>query len=83
MGRKQREALVDHELCHCYVDIVNGDYFPKLEEHDLTEFKGVVRRHGFWMSDIREFVQVAIESDEDIQTNLFNQQKQSHLKAVK
>lgn len=48
----QKLYLVDHELCHAYVD---GDKL-RLLPHDLEEFGGCVVRHGIdIMPDIREF----------------------------
>lgn len=51
----QQEALVDHELCHCRVD-ADGPY---LANHDLEEFRQIVRRHGFWKPDIQAFCEEA------------------------
>lgn len=69
---EQKEALVDHELCHCAISCdTDGD--PKLDDqgrkvwrirrHDLEEFKEVYERHGAWKSDIRDFVAARIEAD--------------------
>lgn len=41
----QRRALLDHELCHCYV-ASNGDV--SLRGHDIEEFDAIIRRYGFW-----------------------------------
>jgi hypothetical protein len=64
LDRKQRTALVDHELMHCTMeekfDKDGNDYWvPKTRPHDLEEFKSVVERHGFWRSEIEEFAEVA------------------------
>ncbi len=57
----QRLALVDHELCHCGVDVdeQTGAREWVLVDHDLEEFSAVVQRHGLWKSDLRSFVAVA------------------------
>lgn len=47
----QQEALIDHELCHCRKDD-DGFY---IADHDLEEFRQIVRRHGFWKPDIQAF----------------------------
>ncbi len=51
----QQQALIDHELCHCRKD---GDGFY-LADHDLEEFRQIVRRHGFWKPDIQAFCEEA------------------------
>ena len=74
LSPRQREALVDHELCHCGVEVDadgyprlrGGEYVWKLWGHDLEEFKAVVERHGMWLRDIEEF-QLALG-----QTSLFD-----------
>jgi len=44
----QRNALVDHELCHCYFD----EWKPKILGHDIEEFAEVIERHGLWRNDL-------------------------------
>lgn len=41
----QREALVDHELCHCTVD---EDEVASLVPHDIEMFEANFERYGFW-----------------------------------
>ena len=53
LNEKQRRALVDHELCHLWVD---EDGELKLIGHDLEEFGAVVSRHGLWREDITRFL---------------------------
>lgn len=52
----QRRALVDHELCHCKVDL-DDDGEPKLSirGHDLEEFGCIIERHGLWSSNVANF----------------------------
>ncbi len=47
---EQREALIDHELCHCGV----GENGAEIRHHDLEEFAAIIQRHGFWRGDIGE-----------------------------
>ena len=47
----KREALVDHELCHCYYDDAG---MPRIAVHDVQEFNEVVRRHGLWSTDLEK-----------------------------
>ena len=59
LSDRQQMALVDHELCHCGYD----DDGPYIKDHDLTEFRAVIARHGMWTDDVKRFVQVATGQD--------------------
>ena len=56
LSEEQRQALVDHELCH-------GTMTPAghwaLRTHDLEEFAEVLARHGLWRKDIEGFMRQA------------------------
>lgn len=45
----QRQALIDHESCHCAVNPETGAF--ELRGHDLEEFAEIVARHGMWRND--------------------------------
>jgi hypothetical protein len=45
MTGSQRRALIDHELCHCYMD---NDGKITMRKHDVEEFHCILERHGFW-----------------------------------
>jgi hypothetical protein len=53
----QRQALVDHELCHFAVgeDEDTGAAILWIRGHDVEEFTGVVERHGLWSPDLETF----------------------------
>lgn len=51
-----RCALIDHELSHFEKDLETGSYF--LVGHDVKEFRGIVRRWGFWKEDLVSFAEV-------------------------
>ena len=51
MNMDQRKAVIDHELCHCQIDL---DGKPSIREHDLEEFAEIIERHGFWREDYGE-----------------------------
>lgn len=53
----QRIALIDHELCHCAWDEVDGA--PSIRGHDLEEFEEIVERHGMWRESLKRFTVVA------------------------
>jgi hypothetical protein len=46
MGTRQREALLDHELCHCQYNGI--DY--SIRGHDFEEFGEIIKRRGLWNS---------------------------------
>lgn len=46
---EQKNALVDHELCHFGVDD-EGNRF--IIPHDLEEFAVIIERHGIWSQGI-------------------------------
>lgn len=50
---KQKIAVIDHELEHCFVD-EGPDGSPKFKivTHDVEEFNCIIRRHGLWKSDL-------------------------------
>lgn len=50
---KQREALVDHELCHCQYDVMEEDPKPKLRKHEFEGFLDEIERHGAWDNTLK------------------------------
>lgn len=82
----QREALMDHELCHCFAELEeqnergNGGWKFKLRKHDLEEFGEVVQRHGLWIKDLQDFMEVAKDA---ATPNLFTDQNAEEPKAEK
>ena len=72
----KRRALVDHELCHALAEYNEDDENPAVKlstkPHDLEEFSCIIRRHGMWRDDIKDFIETAkskgaevVEEDED------------------
>lgn len=54
---RKREALVDHELEHCSVEVDDeGDATLSMRPHDIEEFGSIVGRHGLWSNDLEWFV---------------------------
>lgn len=45
---QQRFALVDHELCHCGIELDDGGAKTKMIPHEVEEFNCIIERHGFW-----------------------------------
>lgn len=50
----QRRALVDHELCHCFVEDDKLTLLP----HDIEEFGSIVSRYGLWRNDVKNFAHI-------------------------
>ena len=55
---EKRRALVDHELCHCWIDLDSEETKLVLVGHDLEEFVQVIQRHGLWRDEVQKFVEV-------------------------
>ena len=53
----QRQALVDHELCH--FERNEKDTGWAIRGHDVEEFTEVIARHGLWLADVQQFVETA------------------------
>lgn len=54
---RKREALVDHELEHCRIEVdEDGDAHLTMRGHDIEEFSSIVGRHGLWSDDLEWFV---------------------------
>ncbi len=52
-----KQALVDHELCHCEYDSEKDKY--STVDHDVTEFVQIVKRWGLWNWEVEAFVKAA------------------------
>ena len=48
MQTSRREALIDHELCHCTF----WDGEAKILGHDIEEFHAIIERRGLWNYDL-------------------------------
>lgn len=59
MSKANKKALVDHELCHCIVEVDDetGEIKPSIVGHDLEEFNCIVARYGLWKTDVKAFVE--------------------------
>lgn len=56
MRPEQREALIDHELCHCRWNEDTLD--ASIRPHDVEEFLEVIQRHGYWWPGAYEAAEV-------------------------
>jgi hypothetical protein len=59
-----RQALLDHELCHCALkydttgepmEDVRGRKIWRTRKHDVEEFSAIVKRHGCYKADLEAF----------------------------
>lgn len=65
MDSARREALIDHELCHCGYSLKSGTW--TIREHDIQEFGVIIQRHGLWTSELMQMGEI------------IDQYKQGHL----
>jgi hypothetical protein len=78
---KQREALIDHELCHC---TMNEEDMPKMRHHDIEEFGCIVERYGLWKSDLITFAHSMTQAPEvQLSLQLLEAKKEGRIEAVK
>jgi hypothetical protein len=60
LDAKQKTALIDHELAHCWAEENDkGELVLSMLEHDLNEFAAIVERYGNWRKDIEQFLRAA------------------------
>lgn len=56
----QKEALVDHELCHCRRKVTeDGVVTWYTVGHPVEDFFEVIERHGYWNRDLKRLGEVA------------------------
>lgn len=62
LTERGKRALIDHELTHCAIE-EDEDGFLNLSivGHSIEEFETIVRRHGLWRQDLRDFVKTGAE----------------------
>ena len=56
----QREALIDHELCHCQWGMDTG---ASIRPHDVEEFTEILQRYGYWWPHAEEFAAAAQQAE--------------------
>ncbi len=56
----QREALIDHQLCHCEW---GEDAGTSIRPHDVEEFTEILERYGYWWPHAEEFAAVAQQAE--------------------
>ena len=50
-GSERRQALVDHQLCHCYF---SGSGGPVIRPHEIEEFNEIIERYGFYTFELQK-----------------------------
>ncbi len=73
LPQSAKEALVDHQLCHCSRgdDDKDGEPTWYIEPHSVEDFNAIIRRHGLWAEDLKLFMK-AVEDSKVKQTELFS-----------
>lgn len=62
LNSTQKQALIDHELCHFeVVSKEDGDSELTMKGHDIEEFRCIVERYGFWSPDLKAFVPTVLQ----------------------
>jgi len=65
LDQTRREALVDHELSHAWIEEKeDGSLSLQLLHHDLEEFMGVVLRRGLWRNEVEQFADVVAQAQQ-------------------
>jgi len=61
-----REAILDHELMHCARGLDDKEGNPRwyIQDHDLTDFVAIVRRHGLWTTTLQNIVKAKEEYEQ-------------------
>lgn len=63
LNEAQRVALVDHELCHAWVEEKeDGTPVYQILAHDVEDFSSVILRHGLWTEDLVQFNDVMVQA---------------------
>jgi len=51
---KQKLAVLDHELTHCFVEEnEEGEVLHKILGHDFEDFHAILSRHGLYLEDLQ------------------------------
>src|ERR1700756_493258 len=68
--KKKKYALLDHELCHA-APVYNrkgkqrkntrGRYIFRMRDHDIEEFRDIVKRHGCYKQDLELFAEALLK----------------------
>jgi hypothetical protein len=52
LTHERRQALIDHELCHCQYIGGPGEGKATILHHDIEEFIVIIERYGLWSHDL-------------------------------
>lgn len=64
---KQKRAVIDHELEHCWVeeDEETSELKFSILSHDVEEFGSIIRRHGLYFSDLEKLGRIVKETKDE------------------
>jgi hypothetical protein len=74
--QEMREALVDHELTHCHMEVneKTGEEKYSIQSHSVEDFVSIVRKYGAWTSALKQLMKA---EDEFHQKSIFDEEKVS------
>lgn len=58
LSLRQKCALVEHELCHCFLTMTKASIRP----HDIDEFNYIIQKYGFWRPASGEWTERAVQT---------------------
>lgn len=89
LDERRKEALVDHELEHCAIEVdEDGDAHLTMRSHDIEEFSSIVGRHGLWSDDLEWFVsslpaeQLTLAGERDLAVTISHAGADGHVESV-
>lgn len=70
LSDKQKLAVVDHELEHCFVedDDKTGETKYSILPHDVEEFGLIIKRHGLYTTNLVRIGRVVVDALEGLET---------------
>lgn len=73
----QKEALIDHELCHASIAVdeetgenkvdERGRTVFRIRKHNIEEFREIIERHGCYKDDLKKFAEAILKEKKESQ----------------
>lgn len=68
LNQAEREALLDHELQHCFAGTDDaGNKIWGTQGHDVEDFHAVIRRHGLWSRQLKKLGETLNQIELDLE----------------
>lgn len=69
LNQAEREALLDHELQHCFAGTDDeGNKIWGTMGHDVEDFHAIIRRHGLWSKQLKKLEETLGQIELDFET---------------